>query len=234
MSDPVYRNEEYRDELIKFSYPFDEESTLENDQVFIGPDLLLDAILFFKEDLELPIYISEIDGASGETDDFSLILSDNTTRIVGRAVVTKDEEKVEVLDNRGALVGFLIVHQPGFQRFSRTISGKIVRLNSDVAKFSLDVCHTSKAPHLRAIVTDTSRASGDVKIVARHAVNWLLSEEGKLSLNVYADPLDSLRPVRSINGVENPSIWLTHHPLLNVRIVSKPNRLEFRYARDDT
>ena len=48
------RNEEYRDELLKFSYPFDERSSLENEEVFIGSDLILDAIIHLKEAAELP------------------------------------------------------------------------------------------------------------------------------------------------------------------------------------
>jgi len=227
------RNQQYRDELVKFSYPFDAESILQDEKLNIGTDLFLDAILFFKEDVELPVYISEIDGTVGDRSSFSVIISDINGQIVARTEVVKDEEKSEVFDNQGSLVGFLITTEEGFQRFSSTVTGRVHRLNQDVARFDLDVCSVSKTPHLRGVVINDVAVSGELEIVARHGTRLALNS-GVMSLDVFSDVDSGNPPLRYVNGVDNPSIWLNHHPELNLRIVTNSTGVEFRHARDDT
>jgi len=42
----IIRNGNFRDEVTRYSYPFDELSSLEDENVFIGTDLLIDASLY--------------------------------------------------------------------------------------------------------------------------------------------------------------------------------------------
>jgi hypothetical protein len=229
------RNQNYRDELTKFSYPFSEDSVLvSNDGLNIGTDLVLDAILYFKQPVELPVHISSVDGTAGEPQDFNFILSDNTGNIVARAIVVQGEEKATVLNNDGVECGFLVITEEGFNRFSGQVSGKVIPLFNDVARFGLDVCSVSKVNHLRYVAAGDSYASDVVRIVARHGVRWSLNN-GVLSLDVVADvPDDDRVPVTSINGVENESIWLNHHPEANIRIAIVNGVLTFIAAGDDT
>jgi hypothetical protein len=230
------RNENYRDELVKFSYPFSEDSTLvSNDGLVIGTDLVLDAILYFKQDVSLPVHISSIDGTAGEPADFNLILSDTTGNIVARAIVVQGNEKATILNNEDVECGFLVITEQGFNRFSGQVSGKVIPLFNDVARFGLDVCSVSKVDHLRYVAAGDSYASDVVRIVARHGVRWSLSEDGVLSLDVVADvPEDDRIPLTSVNGVENGSIWLNHHPTANIRIAVVNGVLTFIAAGDDT
>ncbi len=83
----IIRNGNFRDEVTRYSYPFDELSSLEDENVFIGTDLLIDASLYIKEAAELPLYISTVDGTYGEKDEVRLLISDKTGVEVGRVAV---------------------------------------------------------------------------------------------------------------------------------------------------
>lgn len=229
-----YRNENYRDELIKYSYPFSEDSVLiSNEGLVIGTDLVLDAILYFKQEVSLPIHISSIDGTEGDPADFNFILSDTTGNIVARAIIVQGEEKATILNNEGVECGFLVITEEGFNRFSGQVSGKVIPLFTDVARFSLDVCSVSKVKHLRYVAVGDSYASDIVRIVARHGVKWSLNN-GVLSLDVVADvPEDERIPLTSVNGVEHESIWLNHHPTANIRIAVVNGVLTFTAPGDD-
>jgi hypothetical protein len=153
---------------------------------------------------------------------------------VARAIVVQGEEKATVLNNDGVECGFLVITEEGFNRFSGQVSGKVIPLFNDVARFGLDVCSVSKVNHLRYVAAGDSYASDVVRIVARHGVRWSLNN-GVLSLDVVADvPDDDRVPVTSINGVENESIWLNHHPEANIRIAIVNGVLTFIAAGDDT
>jgi hypothetical protein len=235
MSKYGFRNEAYRDELVKYAYPFSEDSNLiSRNGLTIGNDLVLDAILHFKTPVELPVHISTVDGTTGNTADFSFILSDNTGAIVARAAVIQGEEKAQVLNNDGVDIGFILVTEDGFNRFSGEVSGKVISLFNDVAKFNLDVCNVSTVQHTRYVAVDDSHATDRVKIVARHGVRFSVND-GKVSLDIVGDvPLTNNVPVVSVNGVENVSIWLDHHPESNLRIAIVDGILTFLAAGDDT
>jgi len=228
------RNGEYRDELIKYSYPLDEASTLEEGDVYIGTDLFLDAVLFFKEpSVELPIYISTVDGTSGGDDECNIVLSDATDARVAEALVSLSSDVANVYNNAGVLVGTLVMNMPALQRFIGSITGTLANLQPDTAVFSLDVSFVNRADHMRYISVGSSAVTNDITWVARHGCRWRL-ELGILYLDMVGDREEilSTEPVISINGVTAKSIWLTNHPESNIRINTANDRLEFTAARD--
>lgn len=233
----IVRNENYRDEVLKYSYPFDERSTLQNDEVFIGTDLFLDAIIYLKQPADLPLHISSIDGTFGEPSDVLFLISDNTGAIVARSAVNYDTCTADILNNQDVSVGLFVMFPAALQRFIGQVSGKFLDLLPDVATFSLDVTHVTKTPHLRYVSVADIAIGGDVQIVARHGVYFAVSDEGVLSLNIVGDPVSTLfgsRPIKSINGVKNQSIWLEGHPRANLRISSADGAINFIAARDAT
>jgi hypothetical protein len=228
------RNENYRDEIVKYAYPFDENSSLEDDTLFIGTDLFLDAVLYFKEPVELPVHISEIDGTAGELGDVRFLLSDNDGQFVGQAFAVLGQPNCHVRNRRGVVIGTLVFDQQALNRFVGRTAGKVFTLLSDIAVFSLDVCHVVRAPHLRYLAVGDTQAHGDVRIIAGHGV-YFEENDGVLSLNIIGEPgEDAGQPVRSINGVRNPSIWLAAHPRANLRISNENGSIQFVQARDDT
>ena len=231
----IVRNENYRDEVPKFAYPFDENSALEDSQVFIGTDLFLDAVLYLKEPAELPIHISEIDGTSGELGDVRFLLSDNSGQFIGQVGAMLGQENCHVLNRRGVVIGTVVFDTQALNRFVGRTAGKVFSLLSDIAVFALDTCHVVRAPHLRYLAVGDTQAHGDVRIIAGHGV-YFEENDGVLSLNIVGD-LDGAagaQPVRSINGVRNPSIWLSAHPRANLRIGNEGGSIQFIQARDDT
>jgi len=233
----VVRNENFRDEVLKYSYPFDERSSLENEELYIGTDLFVDACIYLKEPAELPLYISQVDGTYGTPEEAQFILSDNSGRIVARAPVSFSSDRGVVLNNDGVRVGIFVYHLPSVQRFINRVTGRMLSLLPSVAAFSPDVTHVTKTNHLRYVATEEGFISGDVRVVAGHGMYFSMSEEGRLSLNITGDPLSTVfsqNPITSINGVRNQSIWLTAHPRLNLRISSEGKQLSFLSARDET
>lgn len=231
------RNEVRRDELPKFAYPFDETSTLENDELALGLDLFLDAMLFFKDSrVVAPIHIMTIDGTMGTPQQFGLILGDSTGAMVGDALVTGLEETVRVYNSADVLVGLLVLGLDAVKRFAGGVTGQVFHLEPEVAAFCLECTHVVSANYLRYLdVLDTALA-GDVDLVARHGCRWRLNNDGTIQLDVVSDPPSGTEQtyVRSINGVVNRSIWLAHHAKLNLRLETTGGRLRFVAVRDDT
>ena len=230
----VVRNENFRDEVLKYAYPFDEQSELENDEVFIGTDLFIDAIFYIKTDAELPLYIGVVDGTEEALDKVKFIIYDSTGTNVGECVVDHNTTAITV-SSSGIPVGALVFNPDGLQRFIGRVAGKTLTLLPDVATFLIDCCHVSRTSHLRAVVAG-SPVSGDVKIVARHGCRFAINDEGRLQLDILAgsEEIDSRQPVLSINGVRNQSIWLENHPRANLRITNEDGQLTFAQAKDLT
>jgi len=231
------RNENYRDELIKFSYPFDELSSLEEGDVYIGTDLIIDAIIHLKTPAVLPLHISEVDGTHGSLEEARFIISDNSGTIVGFSDIAFDKCQSEVYSPTGVYIGVLVFNLPGMQRFIGRITGKVYQLSTSTARFSIDVCHVSTVDHLRYVEAAGTAVDGTVTIVARHGVKFDLTDEGALRLSIVGDPVALFsggQPVLSVNGVRNRSIWLANHPRANLRIASGDNQLTFIQAKDST
>ena len=230
----VIRNEIMRDELLKFAYPFDENSVLENNEVYIGTDLFLDTVLFFKDPaVELPVFISTIDGTVNNRPDFSVILSDNRNQIVGRGVVIPNQEVIEVVNDEGVLVGMFVMNVPAVHRFAGSVTGMLFDLLPDVATFMLDVCHVSRTSYLRYIKADSQALTGVVNVVARHGCKFS-DNDGTVSLDVVSENPAGADGVRSVNDVVNRSIWLANHPELNMRIDSRDGTIKFTHVKDET
>lgn len=230
----VVRNENFRDEVLKYAYPFDEQSELESRELYIGTDLFIDAVFYIKTAAELPLYIGVVDGTSGTIGETKFIIYDARGTNVGECTVDGDTEAVSVMSS-GIPVGALVFNPEGLQRFIGRVSGKVINLLPDVASFLIDCCHVNRTRHLRAVKADTL-VSGDVKVVARHGCRFALDDQQRLYLDILAGDtgLDSRRPVTSINGVKNTSIWLENHPRSNLRISTENGQLTFAQAKDLT
>ena len=220
----IVRNELFRDEVLKFSYPFDEASDLESDDVYFGTDLFLDAIIYLKEAAELPLYISKVDGTSGNLGEVKFLISDNRNTVVARATAGLERCVATVFNNRDVPVGVFVFHEPGMRRFVGRVAGKLITLLNQTATFSLDVTSVSEVPFLRYIGVAGQALSGQVRVVARHKTEFKVSDTGEVSLNILGDAADNTTglagQVVSVNGVRNKSIWLAGHPRLNLRIAN--------------
>jgi hypothetical protein len=230
----IVRNQNFRDEVLKFSYPFDERSLLESEELFIGTDLFLDAIIYLKEPAELPLHIREVDGTYGALEEVLFRIADNNGKEVATSVLTYGVCTSDILSTKGVSVGTFVFDIDGAQRFISNVAGTLISLQSDVAAFSPDVTHVSKTAHLRYVSTDTTHASGTINIIARHGVKFD-SNAGVLQLGVVGDNTSVLfetTPVISVNGVRNQSIWLAAHPRANLRLSTKDNAITFIAAKD--
>jgi hypothetical protein len=230
----VVRNQNFRDEVTKFSYPFDERSLLETEELFIGTDLFLDAIIYLKEPAELPLHIREVDGTYGELEDVLFRIADNNGNEVATSVLNYGVCTSDVVSPKGVNVGTFVFNLAGSQRFISNVAGTLITLQSDVATFSPDVTHVAKTPHLRYVSTGTDHVSGTVNIIARHGVRFD-SNAGVMQLSVVGDNssvLFATTPIISVNGVRNQSIWLAAHPRANLRLSTEGNVITFIAARD--
>jgi len=229
----VVRNEQFRDEVLKYAYPFDELSSLENEELYIGTDLFVDAMFYLKTPVELPLYISSVDGTVPGSAVFTI--SDSGTGIVGTATVSSETDAVTVHSPVGIPVGVLVFNAAGLIRFLGRVSGKVFTVLASVASFSPDVCHVSTVPYLRYITAAGTAVKGTVRIVARHGVTFRVAD-GRLSLNVHGNPAyaGNRQPVLSINGVRNRTIWLVGHPRANLRISNEDGKITFIAAKDAT
>jgi hypothetical protein len=236
MSGFQIRNEVQRDELVKFSYPFDERSLLENEDIFIGTDLFLDAIFYLKDQAELPIHISAVDGTYGRVDETRFVFSDSNGDVVGSTAVDFNTEVCNILNNQGILTGVAVFRTDSLRRFIGQSTGQLFNLLPAVATFSLDVCHVTKTPHIRYLAVGDQAVFGNVRLIARHGVKWDVESDGALALGIVGDPpgADERIPIVSINGVRNRSIWLAGHPRLNLRIETTADGIRFIKAREDT
>ena len=229
----VIRNEQFRDEVLKYSYPFDELSSLENEELYIGTDLFVDAMFYLKTSAKLPLYISSVDGTTPGAAVFTI--SDSGTGIVGTATVYSETDVVTVRSPLGVPVGVLVFNAAGLVRFLARVSGKIFTVLSSVAAFSPDVCHVVTVPYLRYIAVAGVAVKGTVQIVARHGVTFRVTD-GRLSLNIHGNLAyaGNRQPVLSINGVRNRTIWLVGHPQANLRISNEGGKITFIAAKDAT
>ena len=232
---PAYsiRNENFRDEVIKFSYPFDEQSALEDNSIFLGPDLFIDAVFYLKTEVTLPIYISIVDGTYGTLDEVLFVFADKTGQTVGSAVISYIKAEATVYNAQQVPIGAIVLNPGAVDRFIGSVVGKVFPLLSSVAAFLIDTCHVAKTPHLRYVEVGEEALDDVVKIVARHGCRFRLVD-GVLCLDLIGSPAaDTDRsPVRSINGVRSRSIWLQGHPRANLRISNADNKITFIQAKD--
>lgn len=231
-----YRNENYRDELVKYSYPFDEGSTLETNELYIGTDVILDASLFFKQAVELPIYISSVVGDTGQ---FTLYLSDSSGTYVGYCTADSEGDMTQQVYNPdGVCCGLMVFASEGVGRFAGSVANREISLLSNTAAFLPEVVNVSEAKYLRYARVGQTALDGSINIVARHGVYFDYTDS-ELSLNIVADfPEDidqeDLRVVERVNDVAYRTIWLAHHPQLNMRIDVSDGILKFTHVRDET
>jgi len=229
----VVRNQDFRDEVLKYAYPFDELSELEEGDLFIGTDLFVDAVLYPKVAREMPFHISVVDGTYGATDEALIIINDKAGLEVGRAVIHYSKTEVDVLSPDGIRIGALVMNPDGLHRFLGRVAGKLYTPLPSVARFLLDVCHVSTIEGLRYITAGETAVSGNVRIVARHGVRFVETDTG-IRLDILGGALEEtdLVPVRSINGVRNQSIWLTTHPRANMRMSNEGGQIRVTQAKE--
>jgi hypothetical protein len=176
-----------------------------------------------------------VDGSEGAAEQFLLILADDSGRTVARCLVDPSTEVNEVYNNEGVRCGLLVFNLNTAMRFAGNVTGRLFNLLPNIAVFQPEVTHVSRTPHLRYLRASEQGLDDIVNIVARHGV-YFSYEDGVLALNVVADYPESVAgtPVLSVNMVANRSIWLAHHPQLNLRIDSRDNKIRFTHARDAT
>lgn len=230
----MIQNQNFRDESLKHSYPFDERSTLEDDLVYIGTDLVIDACFYVKAEVRLPVYIRVIDGTAPARG-VNLIIADADGRDIGSAILSHEDTTVTVRNPVGVSTGVLVFNAEAVDRFIGRVEGSTFVLLPEVASFVLGVCHSSAAEHLRYVQVAGTALSRAVKVVARHGCRFTTTPTG-LRLDVLGSPPDlgsERRPVLSVNSVHHQSIWLANHPQSNLRIVNADGGITFTQAKED-
>jgi len=229
---PAYsvRNENFRDEALKYAYPFEETSALSDEHVSFGTDLLIDAVFYLKTPHRLPLHISVVDGTHGEADQALFIIADAAGANVGSALVSTESLEELVINPYGMRAGVLVFNQAALTRFIGSVSGKVFPLLPEVARFAVDVCHVSSAPHVRYITAGTSAVTGFVRVVAGAGVRFRV-DAGVVRVDLDGEILDTRVPVRSVNGVASRSIWLQGHPEADLR-TAVDNAVVFSQSKD--
>ena len=122
------RNEDYRAQLITVEYPFNERSSLETDEIFIGTDVFIDAVVYLKEAAQLPLHISSLNGTKEGLMGAEAGISDATGRLVASCSLRGDRDEHEVRSPEGLVVGVLVTHRPGLARLLGRTAGKLFTL----------------------------------------------------------------------------------------------------------
>jgi hypothetical protein len=232
----VVRNENFRDEVIKVPYPFDRFFIEELDNIYIGFDTFIDASFFFKTDVELPISISQIDGTIGDPEMIRIVFTDAENTTVGNCDISLGETIGQVLNPQGILVGLITFDMVGLDRIIAQADGQLTTAISGDLTFAIDTCKVIKTKNMQYIALGDQALTDVVKIQARHGVQWR-DENGTLHLDVLGDVIEDTansRPLLSVNGVKNPTIWLTTEPETNLRISTDKDSIEFGQAKDIT
>jgi hypothetical protein len=230
----VLRNQNFRDEVTKVPYPFDKFFIEEIDNIYLGYDSFIDASFFFKTDVQLPISISQIDGTFGAPEELRFVFVDDDNTTVGTCDVTLGDSIGRVLNIHGVLVGLITFDMVGLDRVIAQADGQITTVIPGEATLSIDTCKVLKSRNLQYLALGGESIEGVTKIQARHGVQWR-DEGGVLHLDVLGDvPEDGNtgQPILSVNGVVNPTIWLTNTAESNLRISTNKDSIEFGQAKD--
>lgn len=234
----ITRNDALRPVLSQVEYPFDAQSSLSTDEYVIGTDAFIDAALYFKSAVELPVHVSVIDGSYGGRKEAQLILRDSAQDIVGLSVLHYDNDKHRVYNPDGIDIGILVSELSGLRRLISQVHGRIARFEDSVATFVLDVTKVVRSPNPRYLTIAERAFHGDIRLVAGHKCRWAIDgETGALQLDIVGDRPSSLTgqvALRSINSVQNPSIWITSTPECNLRVETNSDRITFAQAGDRT
>jgi hypothetical protein len=234
----ITRNDTLRPVLSQVEYPFDANSSLNTEEYVIGTDAFIDAALYFKTPVELPVHISVIDGSYGGRREAQMILRDSAQDIVALTVLHYDNDKHRVYNPDGVDIGILVSELSGLRRLISQVHGRIARFDDSVATFVLDVTKAVKSPNPRYLTIGERSFHGDVRLVAGHKCRWAVDAvTGALQLDIVGDRPSSLAgqvALRSINSVQNPSIWITHTPECNLRVETNGDRVTFAQAGDRT
>lgn len=239
----VHRNENYRAELLTVNYPFSERSPLETDEVFIGTDVFIDAVIYLKEAAELPLHISSIDGTQSDLAAAVINLSDDTGQLKATCELVSGVEEHSVYSTEGSIAGVIVTNPAGLTRMLGRVAGGLFDLLQSTAEFMPDVTFINTVRNLRNVrVNERYVAEGnpqqasqqEISIVAGHGVKFTLDDE-VLRLHLLGDAEAVLQNgLRSINGVSSPSLWLATHPRSNLRLSSENGQLNFIAGRDAT
>jgi hypothetical protein len=221
--------------LVTVPYPFGERSTLETEEVYIGEDVFLDAVIALKEAAELPLHISSIDGTQSALSDAVMGISDANGALRATCEIVQGRDLHPVYSLESIEVGLVVTFPAGLTRLLGRVAGQLFNLLPSTAEFSPDVTFVATSDHLRYVRVESDVVDAeDVKIVAGHGVKFTYEDE-VLRLHVLGDAEGVLdNGLRSINGVSSPSIWLATHPRSNLRLSSENRELTFTAARDAT
>jgi hypothetical protein len=226
------RGHNWREEIVKYSYPFDERSELEDDGVYIGTDLFIDACIYLKESAELPLYLARLDGTIAAAT-VRVYIKDSAGDDVAYIDIVEDVEELPIYSIRGVRVGIGVMYAPGVTRFINAYRGKVIDMLSSTAAFVLNVTHVSRTKYLRGVVAGNNFLTGDVVLEARNGCEFEVVGD-QIQLHILGVPAsESVGDViKSINGVARPDIWLENHPRLNLRIATDSSGLHFIAAED--
>jgi hypothetical protein len=236
MAETYYRNEVYRDYLLKVPYPFDSNFSYIVEDVYIGTDIFLDALFYIKQDVTLPISILTIDGTYGTETQVRLEFADALGTAIGYAVIESEAERANVLNPDGINIGVLVLSIDGSGRFVTATKTRYFNLTPGDLTFHMDTCKVSEVRAVRYVATAEGATYGtQVQIVARHGVQWRMDGD-VLALDLLGElpSSTSQQVVLSVNGVANPSIWLNATPTNNLRLRTTQAGLHFGQAKDLT
>jgi len=229
---PSTINHNWREEVLKYRYPFSPESTLRSESVFIGTDLLMDACIYIKRPVQLPLRLHSLDGTR-QADTLRAYICDSNSDICAYFDIREDTQNALVHMPEGLSCGVVVLNPPAVRRVVNVAYGRVTQLPESCAVFLLETTPVTRTKYLRYVRVNGVTLTGDVSLVAGPGCEFE-EDAGCLRLNVRGAPPaeGGATPIRTINSVLSKDIWLQNHPQANIRIFSSGEALQIKAARD--
>lgn len=218
-------NQEFRDQTAVSLYPLSDIATTGNDDLYLGPGFLLDALIYILGDYEAPFFISSLTGGYGTDRQLKITLQDNNLTEICSGVMDMATDVCFLTDTHGTQAGTLVYDVNELQRIIGLLKDKSVDFTVNETELSAGACFAVKSGRGIAVVTDDSSYTGAVELLGANGVHFTL-EDGTVAVNLYGEESTTGRvPIKTINLIDQPHFWLCAHPDSALRVVTDNNIL---------
>lgn len=235
MSLTSIRNDTFRDAVRNANFPFTEDSTLDNADLYFGTALVIDAVIYIRGAYTLPFSITEVQG-TGDTLRVQISAPEGPvcTGTLSYAALegVSGDVRMHLYDEYGEHAGLVLFEGEELERFAGRVKDTGASISAGTAMFVPGVCKVLKLRGITAIGVNGVQLGKEVILNAGPGLRFRYTG-GVVYLDLLGStPAESTAaPVTSINGVETPSIWIGCHPQSNLRVDSTKGSLRFTTVR---
>lgn len=219
-------NREFRDYAEEVAYPFQDTVSLVSESgIRIYDDVFLDALVTSFLDVELPFHVGSLDGTYGTETQMKIFIKDKNDRDVCSGIVDVGTDLIPndtayLYDTYNRMSGVMVFKPTSMLNLIRSIFGKRHEYTARMTSLLVERCFVSRLAGLSSVIVGNQSLQEDVVVVGANGVHFT-TDGATVYVHLLGEEPSTNRPIKSINGIERPNIWLAARPSSAVKVETK-------------